>query len=297
MGSVLPVYMTSAYVLAPLVGIILIGVFWAKRDYPFAGSFITMLVTSVTTPALVFTTLITTELGASELLEIGGATVLGLLLCGVVAGVALKLAGQPVRPMLQLATFPNAGNLGIPISMLAFGDVGTSTAVTFFAVTSFLTHTVGVRTLPNTHGVGSWKSPIFVSCLAAVALRATGTPVPAFVMEMAAMLGAMTVPLMLLSLGHALALIPSTSLRAGAVVGVIRLAAGVGVGYGVIALLPLAPAVGYTLALQLSMPCAVVSYMYVRRFTDMHDVAAGAVLVSTVAFLLYVPVLMWMTAG
>ena len=105
------------------------------------------------------------------------------------------------------------------------------------------------------------------------------------------MLGACTVPLMLLSLGHALALIPRTSLRAGAVVGVIRLAVGALVGYGVIGLLPLPAAVGGTLALQLSMPCAVVSYMYVRRFTDMHDVAAGAVLVSTVTFLLYVPVL------
>ena len=35
------------------------------------------------------------------------------------------------------------------------------------------------------------------------------------------------------------------------------------------------------LTLQMAMPCAVVSYMYARRYTDLGDTAAGAVLVST----------------
>lgn len=297
MSSVFPLYMHSAYVLAPLVAIILIGVYWGKRDHPFAGQFVTVLVTTVTTPALVFKTLIVTEMSAENLAVIVGATVLGLVLCAVLCIGLLKLARLPVRPMLQLATFPNAGNLGLPISALAFGEVGLSTAIAFFAVTSFLTHTVGVRTLPNTSGVGSWKSPILLACVSAVAVRVLGIPVPEGVMQVAEMLGAVTVPLMLLSLGHALALIPATSLRAGAVVGAIRLGVGLIVGYGVIGMLPMEPAMTGTLALQLAMPCAVVSYMYVRRFTDMHDVAAGAVLVSTVVFLLYVPVLMWMTAS
>lgn len=297
MISVIPVYLQSAYVLAPLVAIISIGVFWGKKDYPFAGQFVTVLVTTVTTPALVFKTLVTTEMGGEALFEIVGATVLGLLLCALLGGLLLKVVKMPVRPMLQLVSFPNAGNLGLPISALAFGEVGLSTAIAFFAVTSFLTHTVGVRSLPNTRGaVGGWKSPILIASLAAVAIRLTGLPVPAWVMETASMLGVVTVPLMLLSLGHALALIPATSLRTGAVMGVIRLAVGMVVGFGVIGMLPMDPAVAGTLALQLSMPCAVVSYMYVRRFTDMQDVAAGAVLVSTLLFLIYVPVLMWWAA-
>ncbi|MBJ7263482.1 MAG: AEC family transporter [Burkholderiaceae bacterium] len=291
MLSLIPMYLQSAIVLAPLVLIIGIGVFWGKKDYPFAGPFVTMLVTSVTTPALVFKTFSTTQIGASEMVSVLGATVLGIVLCMALCAVVLKVIGMPVRAMLQLASFPNAGNLGLPISYLAYGDVGLSTAVAFFAIVSFLTHTVGVRTLPNTQGVGSWKSPILLACATAIGLRVFSVPVPDVLLETAGMLGACTVPLMLLSLGHALALIPRTSLRAGAVVGVIRLAVGALVGYGMIGLLPLPAAVGGTLALQLSMPCAVVSYMYVRRFTDMHDVAAGAVLVSTVTFLLYVPVL------
>ncbi len=294
MISVIPIYLQSAYVLAPLVAIILIGVFWGKKDYPFAGQFVTVLVTTVTTPALVFKTLVTTEMSSEDLLVIVGATVLGLALCALLGGLLVKAVKMPVRPMLQLVSSPNAGNLGLPISALAYGEVGLSVAITFYAVTSFLNHTVGVRTLPNTRGVvGTWKSPIVIASVGAVGVRLIGLPIPEFVMQTASMLGVMTVPLMLLSLGHALALIPATSLRQGALMGVIRLVVGLVVGYGVIGMLPVAPAVAGTLALQLSMPCAVVSYMYVRRFTDMHDVAAGAVLVSTLVFLVYVPVLMW----
>ena len=296
MTSIIPIYLQSAYVIAPLVMIIGIGVYWGKRDFAFAGQFVTILVTNVTTPALVFHTFLTTDIASSELLVIAAATVLGLAACMLLGAGVLTLMRRPVRPLMQLVAFPNAGNLGLPISALAFGEVGLSAAIAFFAVTSFLTHTVGVRTLPNTRGVvGTWKSPILLACVSSVALRGLGIPAPSFLLQTADMLGVMTVPLMLLSLGHALALIPATSLRTGAIMGLTRLGVGSLVGYGLIGQLPLEPAIAGTLALQLSMPCAVVSYMYVRRFTDQQDVAAGAVVVSTVLFLIYVPFLMWLS--
>ena len=63
---------------------------------------------------------------------------------------------------------------------------------------------------------GSWKSPILLASLAAVGMRVAHVPVPDWLIETARMLGAVTVPLMLLSLGHALALIPSGGVRDGA---------------------------------------------------------------------------------
>jgi len=109
------------------------------------------------------------------------------------------------------------------------------------------------------------------------------------------MLGAVTVPLMLLSLGHALALIPSNGLRDGAKVAVVRLAVGLAAGLAVVWALDLEPVLAGALSLQMAMPCAVVSYMYVKRYTPLGDTAAGAVLVSTVAFLLLAPVMLWLS--
>ncbi len=281
--------------LMPLLVCVGIGLFWGKRDYPFGGSFITMLVTSVTTPALVFHTFVTTELDDRALAEIVLATALGLLVCGLLCAAALRLLKLPVRTLLPTAFLPNAGNLGLPVSQLAFGDAGLSAAIAFFAINSFVMHTVGVRLLPGVSARGGWRNPVLLAAVVSVAWRASGLPVPAWMIETTRMLGAVTVPLMLLSLGHALALIPAAGLRQGASLGVLRLVAGLLSGLLVVWALGLESQLAGSLVLQLAMPCAVVSYMYARRYTDMGDTAAGAVLVSTVVFLLVAPALLWFT--
>lgn len=183
------------------------------------------------------------------------------------------------------------------MSQLAFGDAGLSVAVAFFAVNSFIMHTVAVRLLPGVNTRGSWKSPILLASLAAVGMRVAHVPVPDWLIETARMLGAVTVPLMLLSLGHALALIPSGGVRDGVKVAAIRLITGLAAGLLVVWALDLEAVLAGALTLQMAMPCAVVSYMYARRYTDLGDTAAGAVLVSTVVFLLLAPLMLWFSHG
>ena len=129
--------------------------------------------------------------------------------------------------------------------------------------------------------------------MVAVAMRMLHIPVPAWLIETARMLGAVTVPLMLLSLGHALALIPANGLRDGAKVAAMRLVTGLAAGLAIVWVLDLEPVLAGALTLQMAMPCAVVSYMYAKRYTEMGDTAAGAVLVSTVVFLLLAPLMLW----
>jgi len=298
MASTLHFYFATALLMAPLLVCVGIGVYWGKKDYPFAGPFVTMLVTGVTTPALVFHTLSTTELDSRVLTELVGGSLLALAACMLLCAAVLRLCGLPVRKLLPSASMPNAGNLGLPMSQLAFGDIGLSAAVVFFAVASFVQHTVGVRVMTGAGGGAGWKTPVLLAAVGAVALRVAGVPVPGWALESASMLGTITVPLMLLSLGHALALIPSQGLRAGAAVAAMRLLAGLAAGYLAALALGLPDDLGGVLMLQMAMPCAVVSYMYTRRYAaDMAEVSAGAVLVSTVVFLLLAPLLLVWARG
>ena len=226
MPAIVQFYLSAIVLMLPLLFCVGIGVYWGKRDLPFGGSFITTLVTSVTTPALVFHTFVTTRLDDRALADVAAATVLALLLCALAGALLLKVLKLPVRTLLPTAFLPNAGNLGLPMSQLAFGDAGLSVAVAFFAVNSFIMHTVAVRLLPGVNTRGSWKSPILLASLAAVGMRVAHVPVPDWLIETARMLGAVTVPLMLLSLGHALALIPSGGVRDGVKVAAIRLITG-----------------------------------------------------------------------
>src|SRR5690606_23388457 len=115
---------------------------------------------------------------------------------------------------------------GLPMSHLAFGDAGLSVAVAFFAINSFVMHTVGVRMVAGSATPGAWRSPVLLASVVAVALRVLDIPVPQWAIDTCRMLGGVTVPLMLLSLGHALALIPSGGLRMGSVLAALRLGVG-----------------------------------------------------------------------
>lgn len=292
MSSLLAFYLSTLALLAPLIACVAIGLVWSRRKLPFSATFLALLVTSVTTPALVFHTLVTTPLDNVILLEIGGVTVLALAVAATLCALALRLLRLPVRELLQTATFPNAGNLGLPMAHLAFGDAGLSGAIVFMAVCSFLQNTLGVRSLPGATGVSGWRSPVVLAALVAVACRIIDVPLPSWAMDSAALVGSLTVPLMLISLGYALAFIPAGGIRAGSSVAVMRLTAGAIGGFVAGWLAGLEPALHGLIMLQMTMPCAVLSYMYATRYTDKGEISAGAVLVSTLAFLALSPLIL-----
>ena len=294
MGTV-TIYFSLLALLAPLLVVMGVGTVWGRFGHEFPTPFIAVLCTSVTTPALVFNTLVRTTVSNTIIANVALATVLAIGLCLVAGAIALRLCRMPVREMMQTVAFPNAGNLGLPITHLAFGDDGLSTSIAFFAVCSFMQHTIGVRTLPNVQGMPApWRSPVLIASLLAVACRVTGYTPPAWIMDSAAMLGSLTVPLLLLSLGHALALIPRAGLQMGSVAGALRLVLGLATGYAAGRLVGLPAEMVSNMTLQMGMPCAAVSYLYARRYTDKGDVAAGAVLMSTVVFLVFAPALLWL---
>jgi predicted permease len=292
MAALLAFYLSTLMMLAPIVTCVGIGLIWTRRNLPFAGNFLGLLVTSVTTPALVFHTLVTTELDNRVLMEIGLATSLALGFAAVFCAVGLKLLRLPVRELLQTATFPNAGNIGLPLAMVAFGQAGFSGAIVFMAVCSFFQNTIGVRSLPGAAAVNAWRSPVVVTTVIAVVCRSLNLELPSWALESAEMVGSLTVPLMLISLGAALAYIPASGLRTGSWIAGLRLLAGAAGGVLAGWVCGLDASLAGLITLQMTMPCAVLSYMYASRYTDKGELSAGAVLVSTIAFLLLSPAIL-----
>lgn len=292
MGVLLPVFVCAG-----------IGCVWAWRRLPYPNEFISTLVTSVTTPALVFHTILTTELHDSLLMQILLASCLGIAIMAGLSALLLYIARLPVVSLLPTATFPNAGNLGLPISYFCFGEIGLAVAVTVFAIMSLTQHTLGVWLLSwggRAHGSKKRGGPVGMAaaCGIAVGLRLLDLSLPGPMLASAQLVGSITVPLMLVSLGYALATVSRSSLAAGALVGGIRLASGLSAAVVTLYLLDLPTQVAAAMALQLLMPVAVVSYLYSERYTNVGAISAGAVLVSTVLFLVMSPfVIGWMGAS
>src|SRR5690606_41570905 len=93
-------------------------------------------------------------------------------------------------------------------------------------------------------------------------------------------------------LGYALASIPASGIRAGSLIGGMRLAIGAASAWLVTTLLGLSDDLQGLFILQMTMPCAVMSYMYATRYTDKGETSAVAVLGSTAAFFALSPVIM-----
>jgi predicted permease len=108
----------------------------ASKAKSLSSEFISQVAISFATPSLVFYTLVTTGMDNALLLKVGMAAVVSVIFMALIASVLLKLTRLPVLFLLPCATFPNAGNLGLPMAQMSYGDEGMVIAVTFFAIFS-----------------------------------------------------------------------------------------------------------------------------------------------------------------
>lgn len=113
-GLWLGVYAHVATLLLPVVCCAGVGAVWGVRKLTYPAEFIAMLATVVSTPALVFHTLMTTRLDNVQLLEVGSATLLGLALAAVFSGIALRSLNMPARTLGPRLRFPIPATSGFP---------------------------------------------------------------------------------------------------------------------------------------------------------------------------------------
>lgn len=292
MTVLIAAYFAMLIRLLPMVVCVGIGFIWGRRDLPYPTAFVSTLVTYVAIPGLVFHTLMTTPLDASTMMWVLTLSVLALLAAGVIVAVVLRLLGLSGRDLGQTAWIPNAGNLGLPMSQIVFGLEGLTIAIAFFAASSFVNFTLGLRWLTGSMGK-VWRQPVLWATLIGIALRGFDITAPQWALDSAAMVGSMAVPLMLITLGHTLSQLPSSGFKAGSGVAFARYVSGVVVAGVLMLPIGIDPLIAAPIALQMLMPCAVNSYMFARLHGNAGDAAAGAVLVSTVVFLLLAPLLLW----
>lgn len=292
MLNLFSIYITALATVAPLVMCGGVGFLWGKRNMAFDAEFVSTLVTLAGVPALIFHTLYTTSITNSALLDISYVSMLAIALSLLFAFIVLKMVKAPLRENWQLASFPNSGNLGLPLSFLAFGEVGLSVAIVFFAIATFIHNTVGLRTISTDEEGSHGKLLVIGSAVLAVLARVTGLHLPEWSLEGLSLIGSITVPLMLFSLGVTLSNISTKGLKAGSLVAGLRLTAGLLSAVIACWLLATPATLAAIIVLQMAMPCAVISYVYVARYAPNHGhVAASAVLVSTLVFLATAPLL------
>jgi len=281
-------------VIAPVFLIAALGYLWARRGKPFDTGMVTQLTVLLTTPCLVVDTFLRSELALDRLGDMALAT-LALYVCFVVLGVAVLVALDWKRQhYLPSLIFPNSGNMGLPLCLFAFGEPGLALGITFFAVSAILNFTLGVSIAAGSVDPRQLaRMPIIYAVALSVLLLATGLDLPGWLGEAVRLLAGATIPLMILSLGVALARLKVASLGKAAVLSVIRIGGGMAVGFAIAWIFGLQGIERGVLVLQASMPAAVFNYLFAERYSGAGPEVAGVVLVSSLLSVVTTPLLLW----
>lgn len=256
---------------------------------------ITEIVVYLGAPALVFTSLATKPLFATDI-----AVILAGAL-GIMSGVGLLIFAYRLltgfsSPGLTLPVlFMNAGNMGIPLALFALGEPGLQRGTLFYVVTTLLHYSLGLYLLGGSGGAGEiFRLPLIYAALAGLAFNLGHIQIPEPVLQPLSVLGMSVIPLMLVSLGYRLHSIQSLTWGHSIAGALIRVAGGFAAAYLAVAILGIEGLNRQIILLYGSLPSAVINFMLTEKYSRDPDLAASIIFFSTVLSLLTVPLVLWL---
>ncbi len=281
-------------IVAPVFICAAIGYIWARLDRPYDTELVTSLITTIGAPCLVFATLTDVDISLDAFLTMAGATVAAIVVFGLLGIALIKALGLNHRAYLPTLMFANTGNMGVPLCLLAFGEAGLAFAIVVFTINAVSQFTVGVSISSGTASVKSLvRIPLLYAVAASLFFLISGIEVPEWLFKTTEILGGMTIPIMLITLGISLAQLKVASFKRSLGMSVARLGMGFAVGVGLAEAFGLEGAARGVLILDSTMPAAVFNYLFAQRYKTAPEEIAGVVVLSTTLSFLTLPILLW----
>ena len=248
----------------------------------------------VLSPCLVFSSLVQSTVSGGEFGRIASFEILVTLGMALIAwGVtrALRFDRAMESAFLLVTLSVNAGNFGLSVNLLAFGEEALARAIIYFVVSSLLTSTAGVYLASRGKArafdafLNVFKVPIVYAVLLAILIKlvnlnVTGSPV----FKAVDMVGKGAVPLMLLLLGMQLAKTPlAQGMRIAGLAAFIRLAVTPVIALLLADWLSLAGPTLQACVVEASMPAAVTTTVLAIEFDAKQEFVTSVVFLSTLA--------------
>lgn len=281
-------------IIAPVFICAGVGFIWVKLKHRFDVDFVTSLVTNIGVPCLVFYSLTGTDLDSSKFESMAFMSIAVIAISGLMAAFVLSIFGLDKRTFLSSLMFSNCGNMGLPLCFLAFGDPGLVLAIIFFTISAIAQFTIGITI---TSGILSFsgliKVPILYAVVLAIGFMILDIEPHNFVVNTTRMLGNMSIPLMLITLGVSLVRLRIAALPRSTILSLVRLVFGFVVGVGLTELLGIKGVEQGVLIVQSAMPVAVFNYLFAQRYKRAPEEVAGMVAISTAISFITLPALLW----
>lgn len=254
---------------------------------------VTALAVSVLVPAIVFDSLARAVVPRALLGRLVVHVALQLVVLGLLTAAIGKAAGwdgSGRAALLMAALFANAGNVGLPLALFAFGPAGLAVAGSWFAVHAVTVHTVGVFIAARARAGARAalrrfvRLPIFYAIVAGLLVNVGGVPLPRPAARMVELLAGGALAVLLLLLGLQLArLAPRQEARGAALATALRLLVAPPVAWVTGQALGLQGVALSVAVVQASTPTAVTAALWALEFDTRPALVTTAVVLSTLA--------------
>jgi predicted permease len=282
-----------AQVVAPVFLLAAIGFGWVRRGWSYDVEFVTRLAMTLSIPCLIFMALVRSDVDPRLLRDTVLAALVAYAVVGAIVWALVRGLGLDMATYWAPLSFGNTGNLGLPIALFAFGQAGFDFAVVFFAVMAIFSFTFGVWVVAGGgNPLNAVREPLVWGTLLGSAFLLLGWTVTVWIGNSLDLVGQMAIPLMLITLGVAIARLQPRSLGRAFWLCLAKLA--------ICTAVPLAVGLAFglpkltlgVLVLQVATPVAVTSYMLAAKYRARPDEVAGLVVVSTLLSIPAIPLLL-----
>ena len=280
-------------VIAPVFVCAGIGFFWGRSGRPFDTRMVGALALNVGMPCLAFSALTRLDVSPAAFAEMVGAYGI-VLACFLAVGVmTITIMRVPAHTYLPVFTSSNTGNMGLPLCLFAFGPEGLALGICIFVMSSIFSFTAGWSIYAGRLAADVlYNNPLIYAVGLALVFMTGDFDVPVWLANTTHLIGGLAIPLMLVSLGVAIANMRADGAGRILIICVVKLMAGFTVGYAVATLLGLEGAARGALIIEAAMPVAVHNYMFAQRFERNTADTASMILISTLISLATLPLLM-----
>ena len=283
-------------ILAPIVISVLIGFIWGRSGTDYPADFVSRIVMYVGTPCLTISAMSKVEVDASVMGEVMLATAVAMAAMGGLGWLLLRSLKLDIPTYLPPLIFPNNGNMGLPLCLFAFGQLGLALALGSFMVMMIATFTVGLLLVSE----GGWgdrfkdmaRQPVIHSMIIALAMLVTGTHLPRWIDNTVTLIGGFAIPLMTITLGVSLATLRIGTWRRSFGFSIARIFGGLGLGWLSCWILGVEDVSRSVVLLQSAMPVAVFNYLLALRYDRNPQEIAAMVVISTLLAFVTLPFLL-----
>ena len=287
------IYLKLFEVLFPVFFIVGIGFLLGKKNPDFDTSFITTYAGNFGTPALVIFALTAGGVSFEVFKEIFFYALILLSAFGIVGLIFLVLMKKDYVRELPPFFLPNTGNMGIPICLFAYGELGMGIAAAISSLVVLLHFTLNIFLAKRAFDFQTiFKSPAFYAIIVTVLFLYFEQPVPQFVMNTVMLLAYGMIVMILMSLGVALTQMKVFSFKDAVITSTGRVIIGPLIGLAVIKLFDLSGVSAGVILIQSSMPSAILCYLVASMYSPkvIVDNISSTIVVSTIMSLVTIPI-------